>query len=67
MAKIPKFNVDFGALKDNLKGQFIGLNPNDPPSWPVVPRYLLCVAVSVLVVVALWFLWLSASDDELTA
>lgn len=67
MAKIPKFNVDFNALKDNLKGQFIGLNPNDPPSWPVVPRYLLCVAVSVLVVVALWFLWLSASDDELTA
>lgn len=67
MAKIPKFNVDFSALKDNLKGQFSGLNPNDPPSWPVIPRYLLCVAVSVLVVVALWFFWLSASDDELTA
>ena len=67
MAKIPKFNIDFDSLKDNLKGQFSGLNPNDPPSWPVVPRYLLCVAVSVLVVVALWFFWLSASDDELTA
>lgn len=67
MAKIPKINVDFAALQDGLKAQFVGLNPNDPPSWPAVPRYLLCVAVTALVIVGLWFVWLSTSDEELTA
>ena len=67
MAKIPKFNIDFSGLQSGLKAQFVGLNPNDPPSWPAIPRYLLCVAVTVLVVVGLWFAWLSSSEDELTA
>ena len=67
MAKIPKFNVDFSSLQNGLKAQFTGLNPNDPPSWPAIPRYLLCVAVTVAVVVALWFAWLSSSEEELTA
>ena len=66
MAKIPKFNVDFSSLQNGLKAQFTGLNPNDPPSWPAIPRYLLCVAVTVAVVVALWFAWLSSSEEELT-
>ena len=66
MAKIPKFNVDAAALQDKLKAQFSGLNPNDPPSWPAIPRFALCVAVTVLVVVGLWFLWLNTSDEELT-
>ena len=67
MAKIPKPNIDFSALQNSLKAQFVGLNPNDPASWPAIPRYLLCVAVTVFVVVALWFVWLSASEEELTA
>jgi len=67
MAKIPKPNIDFSALQSGLKAQFVGLNPNDPPSWPAIPRYLLCLAVTVLVVVGLWFAWLSASEEELTA
>lgn len=67
MAKTPKLNVNFAGVQDSLKAQFTGLNPNDPPSWPALPRYLLCVAVTVLVVVALWFVWLGASDEELTA
>ncbi len=67
MANIPKINVDFAGFQDRLKSQFVGLNPNDPPSWPAVPRYLLCFAVAAVVVVALWFLWLSTSDEELTA
>jgi len=62
-----KVNINFAALSDSLKAQFVGLNPNDPPSWPALPRYLLCVFVTVAVVVALWFVWLSASDDELKA
>jgi type IV pilus assembly protein PilO len=61
----PKFN--FSAFQQNLKSQFSGLNPNDPPSWPSLPRYLLCFAVAAAVVTGLWFAWLSSSDDELTA
>ena len=67
MAKIPKFNIDAAALQDKLKAQFTGLNLNDPPSWPAIPRLALCVAVTALVVVGLWFLWLNTSDEELTA
>ena len=67
MAKIPKFEFDFAGLQDSLKSQFVGLNPNDPPSWPAFPRYLLCVAVTAVVVVALWFVWLNAYDDEFVA
>ena len=67
MAKTPKISVDFSAIQNSLKAQFTGLDPNDPPSWPALPRYLLCVAVTVIVVVALWFVWLSSSDEELVA
>ena len=67
MAKIPKLNIDFAGLQTRLKTQFTGLDTNDPSTWPAFPRYLLCVAVSVLVVAGLWFSWLSSSDEELTA
>lgn len=67
MATLPKPSVDFAEIQSNWKTQFSGLDPNDPSSWPALPRYLLCFTVTVLVVVALWFLWLSASNDELIA
>ena len=67
MAKISKLNVDFEYIETSLKAQFTGLNPNDPPSWPALPRYLLCLAVTVVVVVGLWFAWLNSSNEELTA
>ncbi len=67
MAKTPKLSIDLSGLTEKLKGQFTGLNPNDPPSWPAAPRYLLCVAMTIVMVVVLWFLWLSASDEELNA
>ena len=67
MAKPDKKSTDFAVIQTNLKAQFTGLNPNDPPSWPALPRFLLCVAVTVFVVVSLWFLWLQSSDEALTA
>jgi type IV pilus assembly protein PilO len=67
MAKISKPSIDVAAIQNSLKAQFTGLNANDPPSWPALPRYLLCVAVTIFVVVALWFVWLSSSDEELVA
>ena len=66
MAKISLPAVDFAKLQERAKSQFTGLDPNDPASWPGLPRYLLCVAVTAAVVAALWFVWLNASDEELT-
>ena len=62
-AKSPKF--DTAAIQQALVGQFKGLNPNDPASWPIVPRVLVCFALMAAIVAALWFVWLSSSDEEL--
>lgn len=67
MANISKPSIDFAEIKSKLQDQFSGLDPNDPSSWPALPRYLLCVAVTASVVAGLWFSWLSTSDEELTA
>ncbi|MDO9405142.1 MAG: type 4a pilus biogenesis protein PilO [Polaromonas sp.] len=67
MAKISKPSIDFAGLQEDFKAQFSGLDPNDPPSWPALPRYLLCAAVALVVVVGLWFAWLNTSAEELTA
>lgn len=56
---------DFQAWSDKLKGQFQGLDPKDPSNWPVFPRYALFVGVSVMIVVALWFVWLNSSQAQL--
>jgi type IV pilus assembly protein PilO len=55
------------ALQEALTGQFRGLNPNDPPSWPLLPRILVCFALMAGIVTALWFVWLTNVDDELQA
>ena len=60
-------NIDFAAASRNFADQFRGLNPNDPSAWPPIPRYALCVLVTVLVLVALWFVWLTNSNDMLEA
>ena len=59
--------VDIAAAVRRLADQFRGLNPNDPSVWPPLPRYALCLLVTVAVLVALWFLWLTNSNDELEA
>ena len=59
--------VDVGAALRRFGQQFQGLNPNDPSVWPPVPRYALCVAVAAAVMVTLWFVWLTNSNDELDA
>lgn len=58
-------NIDISAAMRSFGDQFRGLNPNDPSVWPPVPRYALCVAVTAVVLAALWFLWLTNSNDEL--
>lgn len=65
--KRPSQQVDVAAALRRFGDQFRDLNPNDPSVWPAVPRYALCVAVTAVVVVALWFVWLTNSNDELEA
>jgi type IV pilus assembly protein PilO len=67
MEKIPKRIMDVSAFQSSLRAQFVGLNPNDLPSWPAIPRNLFCLAVTVLVVVVLWFVWLRSSGEALSA
>jgi type IV pilus assembly protein PilO len=62
-----KRKFDFAAFQQRLTSQFRGLNPNDPPSWPILPQALLYLFVMVAIVAALWFAWLSSSDAELEA
>lgn len=62
---LPKF--DFPAFQYKLTREFRNLDPKDPSLWPALPRYLLFVVVAGMLVVALWFLWLNTSDEELTA
>jgi len=60
-------NSDIAASLQRFADQFRGLNPNDPAVWPAAPRYALCVLVTLLVLVALWFVWLTNSNDALEA
>lgn len=64
MAKtISSFN--FAALQEKLTGQFRDLDPKDPSLWPSIPQYALFVFTSLAVVVLLWFVWLSGSEEAL--
>lgn len=67
MANKLSLNFDFSALREQLLGQFRNLDPKDPSRWPAVPRYALFAVITILLVVALWFLWLNTSEAELEA
>lgn len=65
MATKTSKKIDFAALQQKLFGQFRNLDPKDPSNWPAWPRHTLFVIVAALVVVALWFVWLTNFADEL--
>ena len=52
-------------MQEKLTGQFRDLDPKDPSLWPSVPQYALFVFTSIAVVVGLWFVWLSGSEEAL--
>jgi type IV pilus assembly protein PilO len=65
MAKSLKFSFDMKAWFEDVSAQFRNLDSKDPSSWPQLPRYALFLVIAIVVVVLLWFVWLSDSKDEL--
>lgn len=59
----PNLRLDLG----HLRTQFTGLNPQDPASWPTMPRLALLLLVSLLVVLVLWFALLQGYQQALAA
>jgi len=62
-SRLPK--IDVARLQQAVLSQFRGLNPNDPGSWPVLPRAALCLFLMAAIVTVLWFVWLTGSAEEL--
>jgi type IV pilus assembly protein PilO len=58
-------SLDVNALQQRLVAQFRDLDPKDPSLWPSLPRNALFVLTAVIVVVILWFVWLSGSQEAL--
>jgi len=54
------------TLLSQVQGQFQDLDPKNPAAWPTVPRVALFFLTAVLIVVVLWFAWLSSAQDELS-
>jgi type IV pilus assembly protein PilO len=65
MASKLAFKFDFANLQSRIQGQFSGLDPKDPASWPALPKYAAYAAVVALVILGLWFGWLGSYRDEL--
>lgn len=60
-------NIDLNSVFESAASQFRGLNPNEPGQWPLLPKIATWLLAMVAVVLAAWFLVLSAADEELVA
>lgn len=52
-------------MQENIQRQFRGLDPNDPSRWPLLPRFLLCVAIALGVAALLWYVLIKDYEDTL--
>ena len=66
MANKSKININFREQFEAVVSQFRYLDSKDPSSWPIVPRFSVFVGLAAACVVALWFVWLSDIEAELT-
>jgi type IV pilus assembly protein PilO len=66
MATLSLPKIDVAGLQRSVLDQFRNLNPNDPGSWPLLPRLGVCLLLAAAIVLGLWFVWLTGSADELT-
>ena len=63
----PSPRLSLAALGQQLAGQFRGLDPRDPATWPSLPRLALLALVSAVVAVALWFGLVKGYQETLAA
>ncbi len=66
MAKQIKMNINFREKLEAVVSQFRYLDSKDPSSWPVLPRFSIFLGVAIACIAALWFVWLSDIQAELT-
>lgn len=66
MANKSKININFQKQFEAVVSQFRYLDSKDPSSWPILPRFSVFFGLAVACVVALWFVWLSDIEAELT-
>jgi type IV pilus assembly protein PilO len=62
---MPALNINFTELQEKFSKDFKDLNPNDPSTWPSLPKYFLYFGVAILVIAAAWFLFINSYQDEL--
>jgi type IV pilus assembly protein PilO len=67
MAKNTTVNFDVSSFVEHAASQFRDLNPNEPGQWPALPKVAVWLLAAVAMVVAGWFLFISAATDELEA
>jgi type IV pilus assembly protein PilO len=58
---------DVTSFLDQAASQFRGLNAREPGQWPALPKVAAWIGAALGVVVAGWFVVLSATADELQA
>jgi len=60
-------DIDFAGAFQKATQQFRDLNPNEPGQWPLLPKAVTWLVVTLAVVLVGWFLLLSDVDSELQA
>lgn len=65
MAKKSVSKIDFLALQENLLRQFRNLDTKDPSLWPIAPKIILCLFISIAVAAVLWFAKINEYEIEL--
>jgi type IV pilus assembly protein PilO len=66
MASKPKTSGPrLSSAFEDAASQFRGLNPKEPGQWPILPRLLACIGVTLVVVAIGWAMLLRAEIDEL--
>ncbi|MFZ9296934.1 MAG: type 4a pilus biogenesis protein PilO [Hylemonella sp.] len=58
-------DIQLSELWGRLSVQFRSLDPRQPETWPAVPRYLLMLSLTMMVLIGLWFVWLYGVEEEL--
>lgn len=60
-----QLKLDVAGYLANAKAQFQDLDPKDPSLWPILPRVLLCIGITLFTAGAAWYFYLSDLEVDL--